>query len=255
MVCLSRISPFMPSHSTKEVVTQVKQQPSSFNSVSELVSQVGPQTLKLAARRARVNMKDIWMDDVEIDVVLRYLKNVKNYLEWGSGGSTLNFAKFAKERAVSIEHNKLWCRMMPKKIKNANIRPVELHCIENSTNYNAEGNYKQFKEYVDQISKLREPIWNFVLVDGRCRVGAAIKALSYINPKSIVVLHDSERMVRYGSLYQPILNYYDILESIGGLRRRGISVMRRKNTMHYLEGDHEEVQKILEKTFREARYR
>lgn len=241
-----------------QVAAQVSAQVSSLKSKPVPVSApvvLAPNPNSLVGRRGMVNLKQIWMDEIEIDVVLRYLKNVNNYLEWGSGGSTTNFAKFANRRAVSIEHNKEWCELMPTRIQKAAIRPVELRCVPNDLPYAAEGNYKQFKSYIDEIAKLGEPVWDFVLVDGRCRVGAAIKALSYISSESTLVLHDSERIVRDGALYKPILDYYDVVERVSGSSRRGIAILRRKPSLANLQGNHARVQEILEDVLSKASYR
>lgn len=54
------------------------------------------------SRRAAVILNYIWMDNIEIDVVLRFLGKVENFMEWGSGGSALIFEKNSKLISVSI---------------------------------------------------------------------------------------------------------------------------------------------------------
>jgi len=186
----------------------------------------------------------------EVDLVLKYLQNIDTYLEWGSGGSTLNFALFANRRAVSIEHNQMWCDRMEKRMIKHNsgkFPKVEYHCVHNSTErVEGEGTYREFKDYVDTISFLHEPVWDFVFIDGRCRVCSAIKALSYISRSSIVVLHDSRRFFDEGRCYTPILNYYEVIESIGGSSKRGVAIMKRKKSLTHLSGRHKLVQAILD---------
>lgn len=205
----------------------------------------------LAQRRQALNRTSIWMGDIEVELVLRHMSNVSTYLEWGCGGSTKNFAKFATKRAVSIEHDKRWCGMMKKALAQLKSN-VELRCVEVRAGTKGwrggfyEGNYLQFRPYIDEIAKLNQSTWDFILIDGRSRVDAAIKALSYITSKSVVVLHDAERFSRrWQYRYKPVLDYYDIVDRTGGPGRQGIAVLRRKRSLQRLEGNHSAVQNIL----------
>lgn len=211
---------------------------------------------ELRWRQSQVNYSAVWMSDIEIDVLLRHLGNVDSYLEWGSGGSTLNFAQFAKQVAHSIEHDKTWCSEMQDEItKLAKLRNViQYHCVPVKRGTNGwgnktpfeEGNYATFKEYVDKISDLGVQTFDFILDDGRARIPAAVKALSYINENSVVVLHDAERAFKSQRDYHKIWNYYDPIDSVGGKERQGVVVLRRKPKYAYLEGNHRAVQNILQ---------
>lgn len=201
-------------------------------------------------RLARMNLSEIWMDRAEVVLVLKYLRDVDTYLEWGSGGSTLNYPQFARRRAVSIEHHKEYCEGMPARLAKKHVRAVEFRCV--SINHqNSEGTYEIYRRYVDEITRLGEPVWDFVFIDGRARVSAALRALSYLSDNSVVVVHDFERVHDSGQAsYAPILRYYDVLDRLGetvkhGSSARGIGVLRRKAKFRNLQGNHEEVQRIL----------
>ena len=200
---------------------------------------------------SQMTMSEILMDKVEILLVAKYLKDIDNYLEWGSGGSTLNFAKFAKRRVVSIEHQKPWCEEMPEKIRAKGLdKLVELRCQSNGMGNEREGTYEEFKAYVDEIKKLNEKTWDFVFIDGRARVSCARRVLSYLKDTSIVVVHDFERVLRSRDSYSPIFLYYDVLERIGtsvkqGTGLRGLAILQRKKELHFLQGNETAVDQIV----------
>lgn len=209
----------------------------------------------LSARRSQVKKSEIWMGDIEVELVIRRMNNVRTYLEWGSGGSTTNFPRFARRRAVSIEHDPQWCARMKRKLRDLKIK-VELRCVlkERLTSRpfvaNSDGTYLEFRKYVDEIEKIGEPQWDFVLIDGRARVDAAIKVLSFLGNHSHVVLHDALR-IDYNdtSSYRPVLDYYDVIDRTGGKSRQGMAVLQRKKSLSYLEGNHSAVQAILNEKY------
>lgn len=221
---------------------------------------------ELRKRQRRVNYSAVWMSDIEIDVVLRHLGRVDTYLEWGSGGSTLNFARFARQRAHSIEHDQNWCTSMADAISDdAELsRVVSYHCIPvargtlgwGKTSPFEEGTYSQFRSYIDYIDHLNESTFDFILDDGRARVPAAIKSLSYITKDSVLVLHDAERLPKFRSRsYYDVLKYYEPIDSVGGINRQGVVILKRKSSLHHLEGDHAAVQRILDDEYSGLRRR
>jgi len=193
----------------------------------------------LQAMRGRINYKEIMMDPLEVDLVLKIVKGRTSYLEWGSGGSTLNFPQFISGKVVSIEHDKEWCDNMPVSLAKKNIRNVNLYCIRTIGTNKDEGTYATFKPYIDKINTLNESTWDLVLIDGRARVAASIRALSYIRSESAVIVHDFERVLRSGSAsYSGMLEYYDVIERIGksmnvNTGARGIARLQRKKEYDY----------------------
>jgi len=206
----------------------------------------------LRSMREKVNYREVMMDPLEVDVVLKALKGRKSYLEWGSGGSTLNFPQFIPGKVVSIEHDQDWCKSMPVRLAKKNIQNVNFYCIKTIGQNNNEGTYATFKPYIDMINSLNETTWDFVLIDGRARVAASIRTLSYIQSESAVIVHDFERIRSSGSSsYAEMLKYYDVVDRIGDSVKmntgdRGIALLRRKLKYNFLEGNHNEVQKMLD---------
>lgn len=212
---------------------------------------------ELRERQRSINYSEVWMSAIEIDVVLHYMGSFRTCLEWGGGGSTKNFAPLAGE-SHTIEHDREWCDSLKEQVDDMNMTShVHIHCIPvprghrgwGKDNPFEEGTYEQFKEYVDHVNALNVSHFDFVLVDGRARIPAAVRALSYISRNSVVVLHDAERAFRSKRGYQRIWDYYDAVDSIGGTRRQGLPILRRKKKFANLQGDHDEVQRILDSKF------
>eukprot|EP00177_Eucheuma_denticulatum_P007938 GFKZ01014453.1.p1 GENE.GFKZ01014453.1~~GFKZ01014453.1.p1 ORF type:complete len:327 (+),score=31.09 GFKZ01014453.1:360-1340(+) len=215
----------------------------------------------LEKMKEKVDFSKVWMGDLEITLALMHLRDIRTYLEWGSGGSTLNFAPFARDRVVSIEHDDSWCE----KIRNetgrmANLSSkIDYRCVPkeqfprtglDQAAYHWDGSYITFWKYVDEIVRVDEDArYDFVLVDGRARVDCAIRALSFLTSTSKLVLHDSSRIwdVQRGNngYYWPVQQYYKIIHFLGGEGKQGIAIMQRRAEYSGLEGKHDEVKQIL----------
>eukprot|EP00052_Salpingoeca_macrocollata_P007551 m.60738 g.60738 ORF g.60738 m.60738 type:complete len:176 (-) comp16117_c0_seq1:333-860(-) len=52
--------------------------------------------------------KAVWMSQAEIALITAFVQPTHTYVEWGTGGSTFQFASLAR-RAFSIEHSVPWC--------------------------------------------------------------------------------------------------------------------------------------------------
>ncbi len=202
-----------------------------------------------------VDLNKILMTASELKKVLSYLKqDVRTYLEWGSGGSTLNFPQYVSERVVSIEHDKEWCEKMQHDVKGTAKVDIEVHCVPvprgtmgwGSKSPFEEGDYRVFRKYIDEIDNLKPTTWDFILIDGRARVDAAIKSLSHVRNDSIVVLHDSWRM-RWK--YSEVYDYYDVIDETIGAWNQGVAIMKRKPSYAYLQGRKDLTQAILSRKY------
>lgn len=221
-------------------------------------SRLPPAEFDLFAKKTSTNYSVIWMSPMEVNLVLRYLRGVRTYLEWGSGGSTHNFPQFASEVAVSIEHNQAWCNQVRARVaQNPRLAHLEYHCVPVARGHKGwgitgefeEGSYVAFREYIDKIDTAGHETYDFVLIDGRARRDAGVKALSYIKPTSVVALHDSSRFLYRNSNYKELQQWYKVVDSCGGSGRQGIAIMRRKEAYNYLQGNHSAVQAMLNKHY------
>lgn len=144
---------------------------------------------------------EIWMSDEERAVVEKYLAPNHKCLEWGSGGSTIEFSKLVRH-FVSIENDRIWhdkvCRLLPSH---------EIKLIE--TPYDGgEACPQKFHDYIRFPSKLNTK-FDRILIDGRCRVACAREVLekALLNPDGLVFIHDWNR-----KRYHQVLDCYSIVE-------------------------------------------
>jgi hypothetical protein len=106
----------------------------------------------------------------------RLTKNISVF-EFGSGNSTLFFAKRVKE-VLSVEHNKEWYQIV-NRTKPANVKLV--HTISDSVN-----------DYLEYFINLTEKV-NIIIVDGLHRNDCLINSISKLSENGVVILDDSER--------------------------------------------------------------
>lgn len=118
------------------------------------------------------------MHRAEVDLIASYLRPTDVYLEYGSGGSTINFVPLVA-RAYSVEHNCEWANFMSSSLKtrpHANLYSnLHIHCISMVPGFRGWGtlsnyehaNYVQFREYVDAVDSFSEATFDRVFIDGR----------------------------------------------------------------------------------------
>ena len=152
-----------------------------------------------------------WMDDKEKLLITKHFSPDKIMLEWGSGGSTIEFSPQLK-KYYSIEHNKEWYESVKNEIstlgyKNINYNFVPQNLLNNNDGRQSE--YAQFKDYIDIVDKFNTK-FDIVLIDGRARRLCAKKIIPYLNPGAIVIIHDW--CVR--DVYHCVTDYFDVLEYV-----------------------------------------
>jgi hypothetical protein len=115
----------------------------------------------------------------------RRLKLSTNYLEFGSGGSTVLAVKMGKV-GVSIEGDKHFCRDVRKKVRNKNKTMELIHVDVGMTGaWGRPRNKKQtparlakWRRYIDvPFERPLDPFYDLILVDGRFRLACALKTL------------------------------------------------------------------------------
>lgn len=112
-----------------------------------------------------------------IDFISDRLNKNMDIFEYGSGNSTLWYAKKVNT-VVSVEHDKKWFEAIKKNMpNNANINYEELV-------YN--GNYSKFSSNLNKK-------FDVIIVDGRDRVNCVKNAIKNLKESGVIVLDDSER--------------------------------------------------------------
>lgn len=118
-----------------------------------------------------------WVTYSFIDFIKGRLHKDLTIFEYGSGNSTLFYAKNVK-RVVSVEHDEAWY----KKIVNEKAPNAEMIFTKLETN----GEYSQ-------KAKLLNEKFDVIIVDGRDRVNCCKHSVDALTEKGVLVLDDSER--------------------------------------------------------------
>lgn len=158
----------------------------------------------------------------EIQIVEDILLNLKPKvcIEWGSGYSTLYFSRFLSPDArwIAIEHNKDWMKRVVEIIHDERIQ-LCLAPPEHSdwAQRDKDGACADFVNYLAAPAKYKDI--DFILVDGRARKDALIKAQEYIGDRGVVVLHDANRQIyrQPFSLYKHQALFTDKRTNGGGI--------------------------------------
>lgn len=127
-----------------------------------------------------------WFTYPAIDFLDERIKNNLDVLEFGSGNSTLWFAKRAKS-VLSIESNQIWFDKI-KSLVPSNSRLL-LNCVDNENHYHR------------IINKIDDK-FDIVLVDAIDRVNCMISSVKLLRSGGIIILDNSDR-----SLYNDGMNF------------------------------------------------
>lgn len=167
-----------------------------------------------------------WMRKNEINLIKSYLGKDKVVLEWGSGGSTIEFSKHVK-KYYSIEHDFDWYQKVFKNIgENVKLYYVPPNFIEpNWVPARELEKYEDSRSYIEFISNIGSfgKKFDIVLVDGRARAYCAIAALPYLLDDAIVFMHDFEEVC-----YWKVLKYYEV----AALADKIVALKKKKETFN-----------------------
>lgn len=118
-----------------------------------------------------------WLTYSFIDFIEERLRKDVDVFEFGSGNSTLFFAKRVKQ-VSSVEHNSEWYNKLKNKIPgNSNLLLSKSDSSE------------------DYISGLKQANKKFdlIIIDGIHRVDCCLSASNYLTDEGVIILDDSER--------------------------------------------------------------
>jgi hypothetical protein len=163
----------------------------------------------------------VLMSTQERDIIRSYLTKSHTMLEYGSGYSTLHFAQFVRAY-YSIEHDRGWYNLTKTLInRSPSVSSIikQYVLIPVDPGYKgwlggfAEGNRKQFHDYIRAVHSLNVSKFDIVLIDGRARVECALEIRPFIRKDSIVFVHDYTHRTYYKDIsrqyYRLILQTYE----------------------------------------------
>ena len=108
--------------------------------------------------------------------------------EWGSGNSTMFFAR-RTERVVSIEHDQNWFGRMSQELASRRISNVNLHFYPTTISGGPGGGYS---DYVRSIRQYDDASFDLILVDGRARCECLRLARKKVRPGGCILLDNAE---------------------------------------------------------------
>jgi predicted O-methyltransferase YrrM len=130
-----------------------------------------------------------WLAPLAIQLLEAYLKPTDAGLEFGSGRSTLWFARRVAS-LTSVEHNPVWYRTISDALKTGGIRNVCYQLIEGGSN----------PAYAQAAEGFADNSLDFVLVDGIQRDDCANAVRSKIRPGGLLILDDAHRYLPSDSI-------------------------------------------------------
>lgn len=154
---------------------------------------------------------EAWMHAKEKALITKHFSKEKTMLEWGSGGSTIEFSPFLKNY-YSVEHVPEWHSKVSSEISRRELKNINYHYVsqnEPRNPKNSQSQYNEFKDYVDIVDSFNTK-FDIVLIDGRARRLCAYKIIPYLNPGAVVIIHDW--VLR--NVYHCVTDYYDVLEYV-----------------------------------------
>lgn len=124
-----------------------------------------------------------WLVAQAVEFLSKWLRPTDVGFEWGSGRSTIWFAKRVR-RLISVEHDKQWVDIVLRQL--GQLQNVEL-C------------YRQLEpndgwDYIGPIQEIcPDESLDFCLVDGRLRERCAVEAVSKVKPGGLLILDNVDR--------------------------------------------------------------
>jgi len=133
--------------------------------------------------------------------------------EWGSGASTLWYAKRAA-KVVSTEHNEEWYQRGKKALEQKGLKNTDLLFVPPADasiawetewpHYTTLGHppeKPEFYNYIRNIDTFPDGYFDCIAIDGRERVGCLVHALPKLSKTGFIILDDSHRP-RYQKFFE-----------------------------------------------------
>lgn len=142
------------------------------------------------------------------------LNQTNNYLEFGSGGSTIAAYNSIKGYGYSVESDRDWYEKMSNNIESSKIKMiyVDLESSKNNWGYPGPTCSPEKMEKYSIINNLVDlGSIDVILIDGRFRVSCALQIFKYIKSQTQVIVDD----YRDRNHYHIIEKYYDIVHRVG----------------------------------------
>lgn len=169
----------------------------------------------ILANRSAIKDALPWYTLPALQWLQAYVKPEMQVFEWGSGGSTLFFAKRARS-VITIEHDLNWFKVLHDQVKeysNLEYRHIPADAAnEGDGSYYSASARATFKAYVMAIEAYPDHSFDIVAVDGRARPSCVQHAVPKVRPGGILILDNSER---YPEAYDNFDSTWSMFEFYG----------------------------------------
>ena len=132
-----------------------------------------------------------WLTQKANEYLSKYLQKNHTGLEFGSGRSTIWFSKKVKY-ITSIEHNQEWYSKVKEKLIQKNVHNLNYIQSDHS-----------LESYTSIFENIPDNSLDFVLVDGIHRLECAIKSITKIKEKGILIIDNINRYIPIIDTYSP----------------------------------------------------
>ena len=149
-----------------------------------------------------------WMTFAAAEFLRDWLRKDMSVFEWGSGGSTIFFAKHAG-RVMAIEHEEAWAVQVraaigERQITNAEVEHLPPEPDAAATAWDAGDpsvfpsggdafRGQSFQRYVTFIDQFPDASFHLVVVDGRSRPACLQRGMAKVKPGGMLLLDNAER--------------------------------------------------------------
>lgn len=136
-----------------------------------------------------------WISPKAVNFLDHNLNKNMEALEWGSGRSTVWYAKRVK-KIVSIEHNNSWFESVRSKIKNLQVNNAEIKFIglDHPEKDPTPAHYDQTPKYVAVVDNYKDETLDFVVIDGHYRLTCVKQVLPKLRKGALLLIDNTNWM-------------------------------------------------------------
>lgn len=176
----------------------------------------------LLSKKSTLEMQQPWIVLFSIPFLKKEITPNSLVFEYGSGGSTLFFAKKAKQ-VISVEHDIVWFEKISSAIKQlSNVEvilspplkdDIKITDPSDSNSYISSApifNGYSFFNYASVIDKYPDAHFDFILIDGRARPSCLKHAAPKIKKGGYIILDDADREYYFANTKQLIKDFSPI---------------------------------------------
>ncbi|PWB88799.1 hypothetical protein C5688_18925 [Methylocystis sp. MitZ-2018] len=177
---------------------------------------------------------DLVMSEPEKSLFLSFLQCAQNYLEFGSGGSTIIASNTVSGHVWSVDSSVEWLEHVRQhasfKQEKATLHHVDIGTVGNWGWPEEKSKAQAFPNYSREVWKLcKDAVVDLFLVDGRFRVACFAEVMKRASANSIIMVHDYTNRPQYHTIeriarrvavadtlavFQPNGSRYDLIDAL-----------------------------------------